>query len=249
MTSEIPPGRRLADLKQAARSFIYAHPAVRFCWIKVRQIQWLFRSPSSWLNGWLFDTWHGIESRKEQKLDGLTIKGPHGPEATGYGIIGSKVLFHALSSLKINFSDYVFVDFGSGKGQAVLLASRLPFKMAIGVEFAKELCDIALNNARTWRQRRKCGRLDFLWADVVDFEIPQEPCVIYLYNPFSGVILRRVLENILRSIALCRRDIIIVYAHPDYQQAILSLPNVESISKSLKYDYCAYRILPSSPSH
>jgi hypothetical protein len=249
MTSEIPPSLRSADLKQAARSFIYSHRAVRYCWIKVRQIQGLIRFPLSWMKGWLFDTWNGIESRTEQSLDGLTIKGPHSLEATGYGALGPKIFFHALSSLRINFSDYAFIDFGSGKGQAVLLASCLPFKRAIGVEFAKELHDIALSNARSWRRKRICGRVEFVWADVLEFEIPQEPCVMYLYHPFSEFILRGVLENILRSIALFQRDLIIVYVNPAYEQAILSLPNVEPISRSLKHAYCAYRILPSSPSN
>jgi len=249
MNGEIPPSRRLTDLRKKARSFIYAHPAPRFCWIKFRQIQTLLRFPSSWLNGWLFDTWNRIDSRQERRLDGLTIKGPYGPEATGYGTIGSKILFHAMSSLRISFNDYAFVDFGSGKGQAVLLASRLPFKMAIGVEFAKELHDVALRNARSWRPKRICGRVEFVWADVLEFEIPQEPCVIYLYHPFSEFILRRVLENILRSIAVCPRDIIIVYVNPAYEQAIRSLPNVEPISRSVKQAYSAYRILPSSRSH
>ena len=44
-----------------------------------------------------------------------------------------------LASLQIAFHDYTFIDFGSGKGRALLLASEFPFKRIIGLEFSPEL--------------------------------------------------------------------------------------------------------------
>jgi tRNA1(Val) A37 N6-methylase TrmN6 len=40
--------------------------------------------------------------------------------------------------------DYTFIDFGSGKGRALLMAADLQFKSLIGIELRKELHDKAL---------------------------------------------------------------------------------------------------------
>jgi SAM-dependent methyltransferase len=235
MARENPPSRRVAALLGVVSGCVRRNRVLRFCWFRFLKLQ-----------EQLFDPWNRIDSKGLHRLDGLTITGPNGPESPGYEAVHPRVFFLALSSLGINFSEYVFVDFGSGKGRAVLMASRYPFKKVIGVEFARELHDVAQKNLRSWRWKMKCGSVKLFWADVLEFEIPQEPCVLFFFSPFSEVMLRRVLEDILRSIKVCCRDIIILYVHPAYEQAILSLPNVEAISKSSSYGYSAYRIRPTS---
>jgi len=49
----------------------------------------------------------------------------------------------ALGRLDIAHAQYSFVDLGSGKGRALLLASHLPFRRIIGVEFSPKLTAIA----------------------------------------------------------------------------------------------------------
>ena len=44
-----------------------------------------------------------------------------------------------LASVEIDPSEYTFVDFGSGKGRMLFLASELDFKEIVGVEFARDL--------------------------------------------------------------------------------------------------------------
>jgi SAM-dependent methyltransferase len=243
-TQELPHSRRAVGLKQGARSVFYANRALKFCWSKGHQFRCQLRAFRRGISSWLFDARNGIYTSGYQRVDSLTIKGLHGPEATGYGPVDPGTFKHALSALEIDFSEYVFVDFGSGKGRAVLMASLYPFKRVIGVEFAKELHEVALENARTWRPKRKCDCIQFFWADALDFEIPLEPCVIYLANPFSEVMFRRILENLLRSIEVSRRDIIILYLNPDAGHAMHSLPNLQPISTLSDHPYFAYRIKP-----
>jgi SAM-dependent methyltransferase len=242
-----PPTRHAAALKQAARNFFYANRTLKYCWSKGHQFRCRIRQFVGATNSWLFDLWNGIDSSGYQSVDRLSIKGLHGHEATGYGPVDPETFRHALSSLGIDFSEYVFVDFGSGKGRAVLMASLYPFKKVIGVEFAKELHEVALKNARTWRPKPKCNCIQFFWADVLEFEIPQEPCVICFYHAFSEVVVRSVFEIILRSVQLRPRNIIVIYVNPEYEHAVPSLPNVVRISKTTQHTYRAYRIMPPPP--
>ncbi len=53
-----------------------------------------------------------------------------------------------ISSLLIDYRQFVFVDFGFGKGTALLLATEFPFKRIIGVEFSPELHRIAEENIK-----------------------------------------------------------------------------------------------------
>ena len=125
------------------------------------------------------------------------------------------------------------------------MATLYPFKKVIGVEFAKELHEVALRNAITWRPKRKCDCIQFLWGDALDFEIPLDPCVIFLANPFSAVMFRRILENLHRSMEVRRRDLILLfYLDPDDEPAIRALPNLEPIARLSGHSYLAYRIKP-----
>ena len=41
----------------------------------------------------------------------------------GYGVVKPEIFLEAIESLAINYADFTFVDLGSGKGRALLLAS------------------------------------------------------------------------------------------------------------------------------
>ena len=48
-------------------------------------------------------------------------------------------LFHEmLAALNITFEDFTFIDLGSGKGRALLMASDYPFLRIVGVELLPE---------------------------------------------------------------------------------------------------------------
>jgi hypothetical protein len=58
-------------------------------------------------------------------------------------------LFHEmLGGLKIKFSDFTFIDLGSGKGRTLLMASDYPFRRIVGVELLPELNNVARENLR-----------------------------------------------------------------------------------------------------
>jgi SAM-dependent methyltransferase len=117
-----------------------------------------------------------------------------------------------LSNLPDDLSDFIFVDFGSGKGRTLLLASELNFKKIIGVEFSKELHLIAQDNIHRYRSKKQhCFDIASICMDVVDFPIPNEPSVFYFMAPFEEEIMSKVLCNIQTSCLANPRKILMIY--------------------------------------
>lgn len=238
------PGELLKSLRASLKRFIYAHRFLLILHRAVRSLQ-SHICHLILLASERFFLWRtGLPRDSDQWLDGLTIRGPHQADANTYGPVIPKTFRRVLSTLRIDHSQYVFVNFGCGKGRAVLLASGYPFKRIIGVEFAKELIEAASKNLGLWRPKKKCNAIQLVWADVLDFEIPQDPCVLYFLHPFSAVMISRVLEKARDTLKTCPRNLIIVYVNPAHDQVISALSNVEVLSRSERYRYATYRMIP-----
>lgn len=147
----------------------------------------------------------------------LRASGPNAVAAREYAPT-SRVIFEAIiSDLPGPLDNFVFVDFGSGKGRVLLLAARRPFKRVVGVEFSPNLHEAAVSNiAHAGLQ----GRVISTLADAATFEIPPEPCVFYFYNPFDAPVLRAVMRNIAASYDRHPRPMYIVYLNPAHPEVL-----------------------------
>jgi 16S rRNA G966 N2-methylase RsmD len=88
-----------------------------------------------------------------------------------------------------------FVDLGAGMGRAVLLASTLGFKAAIGVELHPALVKTARRNVSIWRASgREVAPMQMIHQDAVEFALPPGPVLVFLFNPFGATVLRRLLK-------------------------------------------------------
>jgi SAM-dependent methyltransferase len=116
----------------------------------------------------------------------------------------------------------VLVDFGCGKGRALLFASTLPFDKIIGVELSPTLCRAARDNLARYyaREGKRAPEWSVVNADVRDFEIPDEADVFYFFNPFDAHVLGIVLERIAVSLRRAPREAFIVYLKPLHAASI-----------------------------
>jgi len=129
-----------------------------------------------------------------------------------------------LSQLPLCYQKYVFVDFGCGKGRTLLMASDFPFHAIVGVELSTSLHSAAEENIACYRSRyQQCVDLQAKHANATAFEFPEQPLVLYFFNPFSDEILRQVLDNVTRSLEACPRDVVIIYYNPEHQDLIADL--------------------------
>lgn len=156
--------------------------------------------------------------------------------AHGYEPTSIRLFNEILQELPISYQDYILVDFGSGKGRTLLLASNFPFKKIIGVEFSPRLNEIACNNIRIYKsESQKCYNLESLCVDANDFEIPDEKAVFYFFNPFDEHVMRAVLSNIKASLKKYPREIFIVYANPVYHELMNQAPFLKFIGEGRGY--------------
>jgi tRNA G46 methylase TrmB len=120
-----------------------------------------------------------------------------------------------IASLPIEFDQFTFVDLGSGKGRTLLMASEYPFRKIVGVELIAELHRAAQQNIREYRSlAQRCVRIESVNADASAFELPEEPLVLYLFNPLPERALSDALQRLEKSLVQTPRPVWIVYYNP-----------------------------------
>lgn len=121
----------------------------------------------------------------------------------------------------LDFREFTFLDVGSGKGRALLMASDYPFRRILGVELLPALHDIAQGNLREYKsQKQRCTQLEAVCADATDFPLPEEPLVIYLFHPLPEPGLRRFLANLDDSQCGHPREVYILYQNPLLERVV-----------------------------
>lgn len=124
-----------------------------------------------------------------------------------------KVLRYILKSLEIDYRNFVFVDFGCGKGRALLCASDFPFARIVGVEWSMDLHRICARNLELYRSpRQNCFDIEVRCMNVLDYEFPALPTVLYMYNPFGPKITTHVFENACKSVAAAPRRFLVIFS-------------------------------------
>jgi SAM-dependent methyltransferase len=159
-----------------------------------------------------FDRIHNVNTRGRVLLDTLDeVVGTHRYAGWNYEGADPDVLRKWIKALPIDWSQYTFIDFGSGKGRTLLVAAEFPFRRVRGVEFATALNSVAEKNIADWRGLRRCWDVRSELADAADYRLPDGPLFVFIYNPFHKVVMDRVLANILQSHREQPRDIWVVY--------------------------------------
>jgi hypothetical protein len=129
-----------------------------------------------------------------------------------YRVTWGWLIEKALARLDIDHRRYIFIDYGSGKGKAMLMASRYPFKAIIGLEYARRLHEIATDNCRTYRSMdQKCHSLQPILGDVLDYSPPSGPIVCFMCNPFDETTLRAVFKSWRMRYHSGEREIRVLY--------------------------------------
>jgi SAM-dependent methyltransferase len=147
---------------------------------------------------------------------------------------------------RIRPEELVFVDLGSGKGRPVLVASEFPFRRVIGVEFAKQLHDIATRNGRRYvSSTQRCRDVLFVHGDAIDYRFDEVPTVVFMFNPFRPAVLAPVLRNLQKSIESSPRDVILLYASPYYGRLVEQETSLRFVVSERYHNL--YRFSPSKP--
>jgi hypothetical protein len=125
------------------------------------------------------------------------------------------------ASPNINFRELTFIDIGSGKGRALLMAADYPFRRIVGVELLPELHRVAEENITKYKSdSQQCFAIECLLGDAIEFVFPPEPTVLYLFNPLPESGLIRMIGNLEQSLREHPRPLFVLYHNPLLDQVL-----------------------------
>jgi hypothetical protein len=128
------------------------------------------------------------------------------------------IIYEILGKLPLKPNGFSFVDMGSGKGRALLVASEFPFAKIVGVELSTHLHEIAEKNVRLYLpDSQQCKTFSLHCMNATDYAFGPEPVVLFLFDPFGKEILRRVLANLEASWKAAPREVFVVYVFPQFE--------------------------------
>lgn len=174
-------------------------------------LRWRFEM----LRNRLFDLRYGVETHL---VTGLAEQGVSAAQAAEGNNIYRPVWvseFRAfMRAINVDPRKFTFVDFGSGKGKMLLLAAECGFPKIFGVEYAPGLHAVAIDNLTKYKKSSRCrASITAVHADARDFELPPDPLIIMMFNPFDAEITRAVIARIEKSYRENPRDMYLLYAN------------------------------------
>ena len=131
-------------------------------------------------------------------------------------------LYFALEALAKEYSidsrDNV-VDFGCGKGRCAFFINNIYRCNVIGVEMDEELYAYALENYQSYNERKvkAQGEISFNCQLAQSYRIKKEDNKFYFFNPFSIVIFKKILENIMESVYEYQREVDLILYYPTHE--------------------------------
>jgi SAM-dependent methyltransferase len=161
-----------------------------------------------------FDFRYGTETTRRIPKEQIATDSENIVHCVNYGASKSTPFKHLMSRLKLP-KDATFVDLGSGKGRALMLASRYGFRRVIGIEFSGELCARARENLKKFMAKCPSSSVvEVIESDVTKYKLRDDETVFFMLDPFDAPVLTQVLRNIRTSVERRPRTIWLIYSVP-----------------------------------
>lgn len=189
----------------------------------LRRVPWLGQQLARFRRGILqrqaqlefesFDAHHATDTGKVIELSELTLTQPaSAAEGIRYEGVSPKMFRQMMDAIRTPPPSFDFIDYGSGKGRVLLMAAERGFRTIIGVDFARELYEIAERNIEIFnRTRTSPAHFELHHIDAVEYQPPDTPLIIFFYCPFRGTVLDRVLANIMNSYRRQPRAMVLLF--------------------------------------
>ena len=143
------------------------------------------------------------------------------PGAYFYVATTASLIYEILNSLALSPDTFAFVDMGSGKGRALLIASEFAFAKIVGVELSANLHRIAQENIKLYSPASQpCTNFELNCMNVVDYKYGPEPVVLFLFDPFGRETVRSVIANLEASLSENPREAYVVYVYPQFEDVL-----------------------------
>jgi len=182
------------------------HPRVR---------RWAAELPKQQRLDEAFDRDFGVDTAGEVRLEDAGVAEYDVERGHGYyRPVWTYPFRQAIEAIPSDLRQFTFVDYGSGKGKALLLASDYPFREIVGIEFAPALHEVPARNIERYASAtQRCHAVRSECRDALQFAPPLQPLVCFFFNPFDDATMAAVLDRLQESVSRHPRDVFIVYTN------------------------------------
>ena len=170
----------------------------------------------------VFDRRHGLAAFLPREVsDGVDDPTFRIADAVQYQGVDPRLALRILEMLPMETrSNATFVDYGCGKARGLAVGILAGFRRLVGVEVSRELAALADRNLAVMRQRNPGVDVQIHVMDATRYQPPEGPLVAFLYNPFVGLTLERVVQRLEQHAT--HHPVWVVYINPRGRSAFLN---------------------------
>ena len=127
----------------------------------------------------------------------------------------------------------------------MLMAAERGFPKVMGVEFSGELVEICRRNLEIYKRKTKSKtEFEVVHMDAAEYEIAPDANLLFFSNPFDETLIEKVIDNILRSLEMHPREIVVVHLFPQGNLAFRNHPRF-CLEHELEYGFI-FRLKPGN---
>jgi SAM-dependent methyltransferase len=162
-----------------------------------------------------------INTLGEDELKSLKGEGIDISHASIYMPVNYYVIERLMGEIMNHGSNKTFLDFGCGKGRAMIVAASYGFEQITGIDFSKEFCEEAEATLQDYSEKNSSAHFTVVNIDAYYFDIPDDITTFFFFNPFDEFIMKEVVSNMMKSVHRNSRTIRVLYANPQHKSVFL----------------------------
>ena len=111
-----------------------------------------------------------------------------------------------------------------------MLASEMGFREVGGVELDAELARVGQSNLAAWARTGKAkSAVAIVCGDATEVPLPALPCVFFLYNPFRGPVLRKMIARLEAHAGDRVGEMDLIYLIPNEAAEFAAFPHFKKV--------------------
>lgn len=172
-----------------------------------------------------FDRRWGTDTGGEVSVHDLGLDIGQLRSAKRYAASEDATLRDPVTALGLDPVLFEFIDYGAGKGRAVMLAMDMGFRRSTGVELSERLVRVAQENLRIFARRNPAaapGRV--LHGDATAFRPEGRAILAYFYNPFDARVMAQVRGRLEEVLGRGTERVVVIYANPEHAEIFAAAP-------------------------
>lgn len=162
-----------------------------------------------------------IQTLAIENLEGMNVLDDDFENNHHYQGASYYVLHQVFTEMNKFPHQYSFIDYGCGKGRAMIVAAKEGFKNVSGIDLAEELCIVATKNIEIVAKRFPATTFSVFHANATSYQSIDSFDVFYFFNPFGRQVMSAVVEQIKLSQERKPRVIYAIYINPQFFDCLI----------------------------